>query len=435
MRSQKTEDRSQKSEVRSRAMVLSLLLVLLAFAGTARAAEIPISTASEWASKGPTLKPGDVAVFADGTYATALLSGTIQPQGTAAAPIVLTARNPGKVWFNAMDVGGAPKGDLSKAKPLHVRIEGLSFRGANLVSEFTYLTFDNCHFHGVGSGNQSAITVQWSKNITFRDCSFANVGGTRYALLITHCDYSWVQRLVVHHDKTNTSEPATPVVLYSTSNAVVKDLFITGNCDGSTGERHGGIGLSTTEGPITKAEIDGVYFKDHGRADCLNALVTSAANISGVTIRNLRADNVKGGSLFWSKTSALKIDNVIVRNGPAKVWGDQTGTVGLTRVAMNPFDGLVIPFSPEVEKRMLASMRADVPGFAGSGTLAEWLGIAAATQTTTQPTPIPLTIQKAIVAGDSNMDGIVDILDLGNVGNNWQKKYNPLTGEYEPVKP
>ena len=94
------------------------ILLVLALALPALARDISISNAAAFADAAPNVKAGDTLVLKDGTWADAQLK--INAEGTAAKPVTIKAKAPGKVIFTGksrLSVGGA-----------HVVVDGLWFQ-------------------------------------------------------------------------------------------------------------------------------------------------------------------------------------------------------------------------------------------------------------------------------------------------------------------
>ena len=97
---------------------MRLTLFTLALALPALARDISIADAAAFAAAAPNVKAGDTLVLKDGTWADAHLK--INAEGTAAKPVTIKAKTPGKVIFTGksrLSVGGA-----------HVVVDGLWFQ-------------------------------------------------------------------------------------------------------------------------------------------------------------------------------------------------------------------------------------------------------------------------------------------------------------------
>ena len=101
-------------------------LLILALAIPALAREIPVADAAAFDAAAPNVRAGDTLVLKDGTWADAHLK--INAEGTAAKPVTIKAKTPGKVIFTGasrLSVGGA-----------HVVVDGLWFQnptGAQVI--------------------------------------------------------------------------------------------------------------------------------------------------------------------------------------------------------------------------------------------------------------------------------------------------------------
>lgn len=221
-----------------------------------------------------TIQPGVTVQISDNNWLT--VDGTLQAVGTAALPIVFTARDPAKAWRGLIFKNALPGSRLSHCRFDNTRI------GPALDLQETNVQIDNCTFFD----NPRAGTVAGLRTGAIRATL------TTGNLSIDDCTFS---------DNANLGEgPA--ITAYLTAGSLIVDNCTFANHSSSAG---GAISANLTTGDCV---IDGCTFSDNAAADGGAVIVDTAGSIrvSNSTFTGNTADagnttsDAGGGAIFAS---------------------------------------------------------------------------------------------------------------------------------------
>ncbi len=187
------------------------------------------------------MRAGDELVLLDGTYSEAAGTGYINyegrhsgqiPSGSGpAAPTVVRAQNPGRVYI----LGGLFLGRSSR-KNSHIVVRGITFTGPSVLFNTSYITLKDCGFHDESNGGGAVLTVGTNDHAEGNDHNLIEdcwVWGRNRAMAINYrAQYNVWRRVVIRGDGCNSGSctgsgnPNVGISVYDSAHISLQNVIV-----------------------------------------------------------------------------------------------------------------------------------------------------------------------------------------------------------------